>query len=130
VPPPGPGAEGSAANNASVVLLVEVAGVRILLTGDAEPEAQAALARAVPGLRVDVLKVPHHGSRFQDIDWLLGLDARVALVSVGEDNGYGHPAPGLLDALASPGTVIRRTDVAGDVAVLVDDGRLRVRSAD
>jgi competence protein ComEC len=128
--PPGPGAEGSAANNASVVLLVEVAGIRILLTGDAEPEAQAALARAAPGLRVDVLKVPHHGSRYQDLDWLLGLDARVALVSVGEDNDYGHPAPGLLDALGGPDTVVRRTDVAGDVAVLVDDeGRLRVRSA-
>ena len=44
-----------------MVLLVEVAGVRILLTGDVEPDAQAALARAWPGLQVDVLKVPHHG---------------------------------------------------------------------
>ena len=64
-------------NNASVVLLVTVRGVRILLTGDVEPEAQVALARAWPGLRADVLKIPHHGSRFQDLDFLRGLGARV-----------------------------------------------------
>ena len=48
-PTAGPG-DGSTANDASVVLLVEVAGVRLLLTGDIEPDAQAALARAWPGL--------------------------------------------------------------------------------
>ena len=101
-PPPdsptaGPG-DGSTANEASVVLLAEVRGVRILLTGDVEPEGQAALAAALPGLRVDVLKVPHHGSRYQDEDWLLSLGARVALVSVGADNDYGHPAAETLDA--------------------------------
>ena len=71
-PTPGPRRR-QPANDASVVLLVEVRGVRILLTGDVEPEAQVALARAWPGLRVDVLKVPHHGSRYQDLDFLRGL---------------------------------------------------------
>ena len=51
------------ANNASLVLLVEVRGVRVLLTGDIEPAAQAGLARTLHGLTVDVLKLPHHGSR-------------------------------------------------------------------
>ena len=69
--------------------------MRVLLTGDVEPSAQAALARDLAGLRVDVLKVPHHGSRHQDLDWLASLGARLALVSVGEDNDYGHPAPDL-----------------------------------
>ena len=91
---PGDPAE-SAPNNASVVLVAEVGGVRVLLTGDVEPSAQAALARDLAGLRVDVLKVPHHGSRHQDLDWLTSLGARLALVSVGEDNDYGHPAPDL-----------------------------------
>jgi competence protein ComEC len=127
-PPPDPGSEGSIANNASLVLLAEVAGVRVLLPGDVEPEAQAVLRRVVPGLTVDVLKVPHHGSRHQDTDWLLGLDAGVALVSVGEDNGYGHPSTDLVAALARDGALVRRTDLAGDVAVLVDDGDLRVRA--
>ena len=97
-PTTGPG-DGSTANEASVVLLAEVAGVRLLLTGDIEPVGQAALARALPGLRVDVLKVPHHGSRYQDHDWLASLGARYAVVSVGADNDYGHPAAETLDAL-------------------------------
>jgi competence protein ComEC len=125
---PGPGEQGSAANNASLVLLAEVQGVRVLLTGDIEPEAQAALARAYPSLRVGVLKVPHHGSRFQDTAWLTGLGARVALVSVGEDNDYGHPAPALVEALTDAGALVRRTDESGDVAVVVEGGRLRVRA--
>jgi len=121
-PPPGaptsgPG-DGSTANEASVVLLAEVRGVRILLTGDIEPEGQAALARAVPDLQVDVLKVPHHGSRYQDEPWLLSLRPRVALVSVGADNDYGHPAGAALEPLEAAGTRVLRTDLDGDLAVV------------
>ncbi len=119
----GPG-DGSAANNASVVLLAEVAGVRVLLTGDLEPPGQAALARALPGLRVDVLKVPHHGSPHQDLGWLESLGARLALVSVGEGNDYGHPDPDVLAALTAAGTDVMRTDRDGDVLVAVREGRL------
>jgi competence protein ComEC len=119
--------EGSAANNASVALLVETRGVRMLLTGDMEPEAQAAMRRALPRLRVDVLKVPHHGSRYQDPEFLTGLAARVAVVSVGRDNTYGHPAEETLDLLEDAGTLVLRTDESGDVALVVDDGQLTVR---
>jgi competence protein ComEC len=131
-PPPssptiGPG-DGSTANDASVALLVEVAGLRLLLCGDLEPDAQAALARTWPGLRVDVLKVPHHGSRYQDLPFLLGLGARVGVVSVGEDNDYGHPAASTLEPLAASGAEVLRTDVDGDVAVAVRDGELYVAS--
>ena len=107
-----------------MVLLAEVAGIRILLTGDIEPEGQQALARLLPGLRVDVLKVPHHGSRYQDLAWLDSLDARLAVVSVGADNDYGHPAAETLDDLAAHGTEVLRTDQDGDVVVAVRDGRL------
>jgi competence protein ComEC len=122
-PTTGPG-DGSTANEASVVLLAEVGGVRLLLTGDVEPEGQQALARLLPGLRVDVLKVPHHGSRYQDLDWLDSLHARLAVVSVGADNDYGHPAAGTLDDLTAHGTTVLRTDRDGDVVVAVRDGRL------
>ena len=122
-PTGGPG-DGSTANDASVVLLAEVAGVRLLLTGDIEPAGQAALARALPGLRVDVLKVPHHGSRHQDQGWLDSLGARFAVVSVGADNDYGHPSAEVLDALTSGGTEVLRTDRDGDVVIAVRDGRL------
>jgi competence protein ComEC len=122
-PTEGPG-DGSTANDASVVLLVEVHGVRLLLTGDVETTSQAALARALPGLHVDVLKVPHHGSRYQDHEWLASLGARFAVVSVGADNDYGHPAAETIDALKAAGTEVLRTDRDGDVVVAVRDGRL------
>ena len=67
-----------------------------------------------------MLKVPHHGSRYQDLDWLTSLGARVALVSVGADNDYGHPAPDLLAALSAAGTRVLRTDLSGDVVVVVE----------
>lgn len=119
--------EGSAANNASVALLVETSGVRILLTGDMEPEAQEAMRRSLPMLHVDVLKVPHHGSGYQDPAFLSGLRARLAVVSVGADNTYGHPAAETLDLLEDHRVLVRRTDEDGDVAVVVREGVLSVR---
>lgn len=122
--------EGSGPNNASVVLLVEVRGIRLLLTGDVEPEAQAVLARSLPGLVVDVLKIPHHGSRHQDHAWLASLGASVAIASLGADNDYGHPAPETLEPLAAAGTAVYRTDRDGDVVVTVTDGQLGVETRD
>ena len=126
----GPRRESAAgANDASLTLLVESAGVRILLSGDVEPTAQAVLLRT-PGLApVDVLKVPHHGSRYQDTRLLADLGARLALVPVGADNDYGHPSPDTLTALRDAGATVRRSDEHGDVAVVVDDdGTLRAVS--
>jgi len=120
--------DGTFANDASVVLLAQVRGVRILLTGDIEPPAQLALRRTVPDLQVDVLKVPHHGSRHQDLDFLTGLRAQLALISVGEDNDYGHPAPDLLAALTATGAHVRRTDLDGDVLVLATEDGIAVRA--
>lgn len=128
--PPGDGratpSGNSPENNASIVLIADVGGARILLTGDIETEAQAAIEREWPGLGVDVLKVPHHGSRYQDTEFLLGLGARVAMISAGADNDYGHPAPELLQTLDAAGTTVLRTDTDGDVAVLAEDGELAV----
>jgi competence protein ComEC len=78
-------------------------------------------------LQVDLLKVPHHGSRFQDEEFLAATSARVAVVSAGEDNPYGHPAPELLDALAGSGMLVARTDTEGTVAVVAGDDGLRVQ---
>jgi len=118
-PRAGPG-DGSTANDASVVLLAEVRGVTILLTGDLEPPGQGSLAATLSALDVDVLKVPHHGSRYQDLDVLTSVDAEVALVSVGEGNDYGHPAADLLSALETSGAEVARTDLDGDVLVVPD----------
>ncbi len=134
-PRPGPfvagSGDGSRANDASVVLLVESQGLRLLLTGDVEPPGQAAIGRLVPAMGdLDVLKVPHHGSRYQDLDWLTSLDAEVAVVSVGADNDYGHPAPEVLSALADGGTEVHRTDEEGDLLVLATPSGPEVRARD
>src|SRR4051794_22277990 len=122
------GEEGSVPNNASLVLLVSSHGIRILMSGDMEPEAQQRLARATPHLVVDVLKVPHHGSRYQDADLLTGLGARLAVVSVGKDNDYGHPSTATLALLRQAGMTVERTDQEGDVAVTEVGGKLGVRT--
>lgn len=121
------GAGEPAANDASVVLDAVVDGARVLLNGDIEPPAQGALRRAEPELRTEILTVPHHGSRFQDPDFLAGLGARVALIGVGADNRHGHPAPETIALLEQLGMVIGRTDEDGAVAVVrTPDGQLGV----
>lgn len=104
-------------NNSSLVLVATVRGVSVLLTGDVEPEGQADLAASLPDLDVDVLKVPHHGSRHQDIDFLTAASPEVAIASVGEENTYGHPAPDTLGPLEEAGAEVYRTDRDGDVVV-------------
>lgn len=125
---------GSVANNASVVLTVHDAGLSALLLGDVEREAAhqvlLALRRAAgdgvaglpltpPGgrIRFDVVKVAHHGSANIDPQLYAAVAAPVALVSVGEDNDYGHPAPSTSSALVRGGYAVWRTDLRGSVAV-------------
>ena len=91
--------EGSAPNNASIVMLVDAAGVRMLLCGDIEPPAQRALLSTWAAGPVDVLKVAHHGSAYQSPELMAALRPRVAVISVGADNDYGHPARRTLRAL-------------------------------
>lgn len=112
-------------NNASLVLLVRIGAVTLLLGGDVEPEAQAALLRDNGPGHVDVVKVPHHGSRKQDPAYALSTSPQIALVSVGVGNDYGHPSPVTLRQYAALGAAVGRTDLAGDLAVVVGpDGRL------
>ncbi|WP_320774869.1 ComEC/Rec2 family competence protein [Streptomyces sp. CRN 30] len=121
-----PGFEGP--NDASVALLVDAAGLRLLLLGDLEPPAQRALAgsEVAPALEgVDVVKVAHHGSAHQDFGLLRRTAPRVALISAGEDNTYGHPAPVTLAALRAQGATVLRTDRDGALAVMGTGENLR-----
>lgn len=116
-------------NDASVAMLVRSAGLRLLLLGDLEPPAQRALAgspaaEALEG--VDVLKVAHHGSAYQDPGLIRRAAPRLALISCGADNSYGHPAPGTIAALRAGGAAVLRTDRDGALAVVGGGGELRV----
>ncbi|MEU3514773.1 ComEC/Rec2 family competence protein [Streptomyces sp. NPDC006654] len=119
-PPPNPAPEPDGPNDASVALLVRSAGLRMLLLGDLEPAAQQELLRSPSADelgRVDVLKVAHHGSAYQDPQLMRLVAPRVALISCGVDNPYGHPAPGTVAELEHLGAVVLRTDRDGALAV-------------
>ncbi|MEU9466883.1 ComEC/Rec2 family competence protein [Streptomyces avermitilis] len=116
-------------NDASVTLLVRSAGLSLLLLGDLEPPAQQALLRspAAAGLgSVDVLKVAHHGSAYQDPELIRRVAPRIALISCGRDNPYGHPAPSTVKALRDEGALVLRTDEDGAIAVAGAGAELRV----
>ncbi|MBV6702513.1 ComEC/Rec2 family competence protein [Kitasatospora aureofaciens] len=118
-PDAGAAVEAPGANNASVAMLVTVAGgVRMALLGDLEPPAQSALLGRLG--RVDVLKVAHHGSAHQDWGLAGSLRPRLALISCGEGNSYGHPSPRTVDRLRALGATVLRTDRSGDIAVTGD----------
>lgn len=124
-PPPPPAPEPEGPNDASVTLLVRSAGLRMLLLGDLEPPAQRALSRSPAAALVrgvDVLKVAHHGSAYQDPDLIRAVAPRLALISCGADNPYGHPAPSTVAALRKGGAVVLRTDRDGALAVVGGGG--------
>ncbi|MER7191673.1 ComEC/Rec2 family competence protein [Streptomyces flaveolus] len=134
-PTPGPGtvpdppASTEGPNDASVTLLVRTAGLRLLLLGDLEPPAQQELARSPVAAElegVDVLKVAHHGSAHQDPGLMRRVAPRLALISCGEDNTYGHPAPATVAALRARGAMVLRTDRDGTLAVTGTGESLRV----
>jgi competence protein ComEC len=115
-------------NEDSVVLLVRYRGFEALFAGDAGLDAEQRLRGRVG--RVDILKVGHHGSRSATSDsWLAELAPKAAVISVGEGNRYGHPAPEALQRLAAHGVEIWRTDRDGMVSVETDGRRMTIRAA-
>jgi competence protein ComEC len=111
-------------NNGSVVMVVRQGRFAALLTGDAEAPIEAELIDRGLLPAIDVLKVGHHGSTSSTTPAFLdALRPTVAVMSVGEGNEYGHPAPETLATLSSrPGVAAFRTDLDGDVEI-VTDGR-------
>ncbi|HTK44469.1 MAG TPA: ComEC/Rec2 family competence protein [Patescibacteria group bacterium] len=120
--------DGKAINNTSVVLLGATHGQRFLLTGDMEEDIDPTLVgRGLP--RVDLLKVAHHGSRTATTPAFLDATRPgVAVISVGADNDYGHPAPETLERLRARGVPTYRTDLNGSVQVRLDGHSVQVRT--
>ncbi|MEO5985789.1 MAG: ComEC/Rec2 family competence protein [Candidatus Limnocylindria bacterium] len=116
-------------NNGSVVVLVRTGGFSALLTGDAEAPIESMLVARGTGA-VDMLKVGHHGSTSSTTLALLeATRPGIAVISSGQGNEYGHPAPETLAALAArSGLVVFRTDTHGDVEVATDGRTYAVRT--
>lgn len=134
---PDPGPVVGSENNASAVVLVTVAGsggnrgVSMLFTGDLEEDAAGRLLAEHAHLTatgVDVLKVAHHGARNGGADMIEALSPRLALISAGKQNDYGHPHPQTLDALQTAGAHTARTDLRGTILLILRNDAIHVRS--
>jgi len=118
-------------NAASTVVRAQFGDVRILLTGDAEQEEERWLLQADPlTLRADILKVGHHGSRTSSTAAFVDAVApRLALVSVGAANSYGHPSPEVMRRLTAAGATVLRTDQLGTVVIRTDGTSMEIEAA-
>ena len=122
--PPLPPLKGtrSDVNNASVVFSLSYGKQRFLFTGDCDVEGQKwLLEHKRPYLKAQVLKFPHHGSRYFEADFLKAVNPKIAVISVGARNNFGHPDQAILDLLARRKIIIYRTDLDGAI-ILTTDG--------
>lgn len=130
--PPEPVIHGSRSdvNANSVVVRLTFGTFAVLLTGDAEAPTETWLLASGAPLGASVLKVAHHGSRYSSGPAFLdAVDAKIAVVSVGRVNDYGHPAEGTLARIAGHGASVFRTDTEGDISIETDGTSMQVRAA-
>jgi competence protein ComEC len=109
---------GNLPNANSVVARLDYGDFSMLLPGDAEEQTEHRLLTKDQNLKINILKVAHHGSKYATSqDLLARLKPGVAIISVGEWNRYGHPAQAVLDRLKSIDAKIYRTDLQGEITI-------------
>lgn len=110
-------------NDDSLVLWLRLGRVSLLLPGDVEESGEGCCDDSPS----DVVKVPHHGSRTSSTAaFLAGTGPRVAIVSVGARNPFGHPHPDVVERYRRSGALVLRTDRDGAITVSTDGSRLWV----
>lgn len=115
-------------NNSSIVMYIAHGDTEILMTGDAEEEAEEFLLREYgTDLDIDILKAGHHGSNSSSIQPFVDVTTPAHVVfSAGLDNKFGHPTPRVLKRFERAGSQIWRTDTMGDIVVTVGDDRVMI----
>jgi competence protein ComEC len=114
-------------NNSSIAIVLRTPDYSLFAGGDMEPLTQAQIAPLVG--RVDIYKVCHHGSRFQDESFTRALSPTISVISVGAGNSYGHPAPQTIQSLTRLGSRVLRTDLDGAIAIRANGSRFRIRTS-
>jgi competence protein ComEC len=106
-------------NDDSIVLELRWRDVSVLLTGDIGKAVERVIGNTIPPASLRIVKIPHHGSLTSSAtEFIAALQPRIAIVSAGRGNHFGHPAPEVLDRYRAIGAEIFRTDQDG--AVMVD----------
>ncbi len=117
--------DGSVINNSSIALDIRTQDFSLLTSGDVEPCPQSQIEEG----QVDILKVPHHGSVYQDSSFLYRVRPTISIISVGVGNSYGHPSPRTIAALARLRSRIYRTDMVGAIAIKARNHQFTVRTS-
>ena len=117
--------DGSVVNNASISLIIKNELISVFAGGDIEPAAQELITNSGYLSQVDLLKVSHHGSAYQYLPMLDKLKPKVAVISVGQQNSYGHPDQQFIAELKGRGVQVLRTDQSGGIS-LASPNKIRV----
>ena len=126
-PPAVENADAPSRNNDSLVLRLQFGQRAVLLTGDIETGAENAMLRASENLRVDVVKVPHHGSRTSSTEpFVLAARPSVAIISVGQTSVFGHPHKEVVERWQVSGAEVLTTGTCGTITVTTDGRELKV----
>lgn len=111
-------------NDFAISGILTLGNFDVLLTADADSRVEPAEMAGGLLKEVEVLKVPHHGSKTGMLDdWLGVLKPQISIISVGNHNSYGHPSPVALDQLRKIESKVFRTDINGDVEVVSDGSK-------
>jgi competence protein ComEC len=120
-------------NESAVVFLMRYKQFKALLTADITQQAEDQIINFCSGrdcqTPVDVLKVAHHGSKTSTSqEFLEFFRPKIAIISVGQNNQWGHPNQEVLDRLVAIGAKIRRTDLSGDIEIKTDGKKTQERT--
>lgn len=113
-------------NDTALVQILKTSSFNFLSTADIGLEIEKRLIRELD-LHADILKVGHHGSKYSSGEiFLAEVKPRLAVISVGSGNRYGHPAPETLNRIKAAGAAVLRTDKAGTISVIAESDKLKV----
>ncbi|WP_010239921.1 ComEC/Rec2 family competence protein [Clostridium arbusti] len=114
-------------NNYSIVLKITYKNSKFLFNGDAEEESENEILSNGFDVSCDILKLGHHGSKTSTSeDFLKEASPKIAIISCGKNNDYGHPHKITLDKLASINSKIYRTDLHGNIVLSSDGNQIKV----
>lgn len=112
-------------NDNSNVIYTVINGVKIILMGDAGANVEKELIKRYNLKDIDILKVGHHGSNTSSSkDFIDSINPKYSLISVGENNRYGHPKESVLDILKK--SFIYRTDQDGSIMFKIKNNKLEI----
>ncbi|SHI24644.1 competence protein ComEC [Butyrivibrio fibrisolvens DSM 3071] len=108
-------------NNSSIVLRIKYGSTSFLITGDAEEAEELSIVKSRFNIKSDVMKIGHHGSNTSTSEeFIKAVDPDYCIISVVEDNAYGHPHDVVLDRIEEYGAQIYRTDLYGEITCISD----------